>query len=95
MKTNTNIITVHGLKKYYGSGPRQVKALDGIDLTIKQGEFTAITGASGSGKMARKLKITEQNNFSWTTKAVIQSCTLVWAYILQNPLWNNIMVNLY
>ena len=50
MKTNTNIITVHGLKKYYGSGPRQVKALDGIDLTIKQGEFTAITGASGSGK---------------------------------------------
>lgn len=50
MKTNTNIITVHGLKKYYGSGPQQVKALDGIDLTIKQGEFTAITGASGSGK---------------------------------------------
>lgn len=50
MKTNTNIITVHGLKKYYGSGPRQVKALDGIDLTIKQGEFTAITGASGGGK---------------------------------------------
>ena len=50
MKTNINIITVHGLKKYYGSGPRQVKALDGIDLTIKQGEFTAITGASGSGK---------------------------------------------
>ena len=50
MKTNTNMITVHGLKKYYGSGPRQVKALDGIDLTIKQGEFTAITGASGSGK---------------------------------------------
>ena len=50
MKTNTNIITVHGLKKYYGSGPRQAKALDGIDLTIKQGEFTAITGASGSGK---------------------------------------------
>ena len=45
-----DIITVHNLKKYYGSGARQVKALDGIDLSIKQGEFTAITGASGSGK---------------------------------------------
>lgn len=45
-----DIITVHNLKKYYGSGARQVKALDGIDLNIKQGEFTAITGASGSGK---------------------------------------------
>lgn len=47
---NTNIIMIHDLKKYYGSGPRQVKALDGIDLTIKQGEFTAVIGASGSGK---------------------------------------------
>ena len=45
-----DIITIHNLKKYYGSGTRQVKALDGIDLNIKQGEFTAITGASGSGK---------------------------------------------
>ena len=45
-----DIITNHNLKKYYGSGTRQVKALDGIDLNIKQGEFTAITGASGSGK---------------------------------------------
>lgn len=45
-----DIITVHNLKKYYGSGVRQVKALDGIDLTVRQGEFTAITGASGSGK---------------------------------------------
>lgn len=45
-----DIITIHNLKKYYGSGARQVKALDGIDLTVRQGEFTAITGASGSGK---------------------------------------------
>lgn len=47
---NMDIITIHNLKKYYGSGARQVKALDGIDLTVRQGEFTAITGASGSGK---------------------------------------------
>lgn len=45
-----DIITIHNLKKYYGSGARRVKALDGIDLTVRQGEFTAITGASGSGK---------------------------------------------
>ena len=44
------IVTVCGLKKYYGKGENQVKALDGIDLTIEQGKFTAIIGASGSGK---------------------------------------------
>ena len=45
-----DIITIHNLKKYYGSGSSLVKALDGIDLTIAQGEFAAIVGASGSGK---------------------------------------------
>ena len=44
------IVTVRGLKKYSGKGENQVKALDGIDLTIEQGKFTAIIGASGSGK---------------------------------------------
>lgn len=45
-----DIITLHQVKKYYGSKENTVKALDGIDLTIKQGAFTAIVGASGSGK---------------------------------------------
>lgn len=45
-----DIITIHNLKKYYGTGERTVKALDGINLTVRQGEFTAIVGASGSGK---------------------------------------------
>ena len=44
------IVTVHGLKKYFGKGEAQVKALDGIDLSIGKGRFTAIIGASGSGK---------------------------------------------
>lgn len=44
------IVTVHKLKKYFGKGEAQVKALDGIDLSIEKGKFTAIIGASGSGK---------------------------------------------
>ena len=38
------------LKKYYGTGASQVRALDGIDLEVKQGEFLAVVGTSGSGK---------------------------------------------
>ena len=43
-------VSVHQLKKYFGKGETQVKALDGIDLSIEKGKFTAIIGASGSGK---------------------------------------------
>lgn len=45
-----DIVTIHNLKKYFGEGSRQVKALDGIDLSIEKGKFTAVVGASGSGK---------------------------------------------
>ncbi len=45
-----DIVTIRNLKKYFGEGPRQVKALDGIDLTIERGKFLSIVGASGSGK---------------------------------------------
>ena len=44
------ILETHDLKKYYGAGDPQVKALDGVDLDIQQGEFVAIVGTSGSGK---------------------------------------------
>lgn len=44
------ILETEGLKKYYGKGENIVKALDGINLNIKQGEFAAIVGTSGSGK---------------------------------------------
>ena len=44
------ILQTKDLKKYYGSGDTQVKALDGVNLTIRQGEFVAIVGTSGSGK---------------------------------------------
>ena len=45
-----NILTIHNLKKYFGEGASQVKALDGINLSIEKGKFTAVIGASGSGK---------------------------------------------
>ena len=45
-----DIVTVRNLKKYFGKGENQVKALDGVDLSIEKGKFTAIIGASGSGK---------------------------------------------
>jgi len=38
------------LKKYYGMKPNIVKALDGVNVEIKQGEFVAVVGTSGSGK---------------------------------------------
>lgn len=45
-----NILQTTELKKYYGTEPNITKALDGVTLTIEQGEFVAIVGTSGSGK---------------------------------------------
>lgn len=45
-----SILKATGLKKYYGNGDTMVKALDGVDLEIERGKFTAIIGTSGSGK---------------------------------------------
>ena len=44
------ILEAKNLKKVYGKGDTAVHALDGINLTIQRGEFTAIVGTSGSGK---------------------------------------------
>ena len=44
------IVTAENLTKHYGAGTNLTKALDGVSLTIAEGEFAAIAGASGSGK---------------------------------------------
>lgn len=45
-----SILQVDQLKKYYGTEPNVTRALDGVTLSIEQGEFVAIVGTSGSGK---------------------------------------------
>lgn len=47
---NSDIIKIKGIKKYYKVGTQEVKALDGVDLTIHGNEYVAIMGPSGSGK---------------------------------------------
>lgn len=45
-----NILQTEQLKKHYGNGDTTVKALDGVTLSVSDGEFVAIVGTSGSGK---------------------------------------------
>ena len=44
------VLETRDLKKYYGSGETMVRALDGVNLSVEAGTFTAIVGTSGSGK---------------------------------------------
>lgn len=45
-----DILVTNGLKKIYGSGENEVRALDDVSLSVAQGEFVSIVGTSGSGK---------------------------------------------
>ena len=47
---NNIVIEAHNLKRYYRRGSEVVKALDGVDVSIRAGEIVSILGPSGSGK---------------------------------------------
>ena len=45
-----SILQAVDLKKYYGAEPNITRALDGVNLSVEDGEFVAVVGTSGSGK---------------------------------------------
>ena len=78
MQNKKTIIEFKNIVKTYGIGDAQTHALNGVNLSIKEGEFVAIMGASGSGKttllkllMKLKLKLC-QPTYQRNLKSIFQ-----------------------
>jgi oligopeptide/dipeptide ABC transporter ATP-binding protein len=54
---NGNILEVHGLKTYFYTDDGVVKAVDGVDFNVKQGEVLGLVGESGCGKSVTSFSI--------------------------------------
>jgi putative ABC transport system ATP-binding protein len=50
MNMTVDVISMRSVSKVYGTGAAQVRALDGVSITVNDGDFVAVKGASGSGK---------------------------------------------
>lgn len=50
MTDDTPLIQLQGITKTYQKGPREISALDDVDLSVDTGEFLTVVGPSGSGK---------------------------------------------
>ena len=46
-----SILQTIDLKKYYGTAPNITRALDGVNFSVEDGEFVAVVGTSGSGRI--------------------------------------------
>ena len=52
-----NILQTKNLKKYYGMEPNISRALDGVDFSVAEGEFTAVVGTSAHDQVEAQVKM--------------------------------------
>ena len=50
LQSKAPLLSISGLKTYFGSGANPIRAVDGVDLTIRDGETVCVVGESGCGK---------------------------------------------
>ncbi len=70
-KVNTNCINVNNLMVEFKTGERSIKAVRGIDFSLKEGELLAIVGESGSGKSVSAMSLLNLNGYTAKTSGEI------------------------
>ena len=80
------ILRTENLKKYYEQGASPVKAIDGVNISVAQGEFVATVGTSGSG-MANDYNVTADGIYYICEKAdsipdtIVDTDGTLWRYV--------------